>query len=1008
MSENLQKLLKEAFLNNSFDYDSMHDSLKKTWMNSYSYLYALQKAYVEYEELFYFSNDDVSHNSELIGKLYLDKMIYANFDVEYDLIHVYSREKFRTSRFYLETFTSEDIMSNPDIFLKIPIIIIDDQVIWDYKMKVTKDCTTFILPFRRQFVVDNNRNPENDEIVYVDHKIQVLVVDNIYYQRITMNKSNMYLNAITKTFKIDKGLLNKIPKQDGTMMCSIHYPNNNGKGYELGTAMIPLEDDGEGFYVASLTDDLNVQMFKSSTDFYVSLFFINRLYQHTMYDNTKILKATTKGAPLMVIQESEMVPYKTPIPIEDFMVFKRSADQQGFILSKNTDSLKMYYPNIYQINDKSMGVGDEYKIYYFYYNAYDLQYTVLFDFYFRFLLDTFQNQSIEKVINDIYYDKADYGSYSSEQIEDFKTSFKKIMNYQYYNHQYGEIDFLNRYLIETGNEDKEPIEYKDETLRKWMKVQPWVLQDYVLDQKKLGSSYHLFTNTLDLTTRLRNNTSEEIGHDTYDFKEPRYVFALENNRDYPALLDLRVFVDGMMVVDLYQERRLFMDYIYIPADMVTADSYIEVEIFPNYSFSEEYTFESMDDSHEVTILEPEENIYPTIADVYHVNNDNIEERFDTHFFDITEHYDRGDITVESNDIDKPIKFTRISRFNIKPNDETVVGVPLTLNFNKCPKGMLVQVTEDGYPYIQIIENTFNFNDEYIRVFRDGRLIPKCKYVFQSSYNCPRILFLDWFKAGEIIYIDITPYRYREVYYQEEISQDTTLIDLRTIINKPFDIRYYDVYMNGRKLSLNNVFSITPWEITLVNLHSNYNLTIYERERDWEYFGLDYKEHLYYFNLDDLFNESYMTEDEKNKIIKDIIDDAKDDRLTINPNENVEEKQDMSDIEKYAVVHIFYYYELIPKTYVNPDRLEFSKQLLTDDYNQIISTYERTPFKEARGLVEFERKMNYGSALLLDPDVYIKGENKDHTQYVYPVGHLDEVSEEYLKQNVYIPPAGNIK
>ena len=48
MSAQLQTLLRDALLNNSYDYDAMHNSLKKTLMNSYSYLYSLQKANIEY------------------------------------------------------------------------------------------------------------------------------------------------------------------------------------------------------------------------------------------------------------------------------------------------------------------------------------------------------------------------------------------------------------------------------------------------------------------------------------------------------------------------------------------------------------------------------------------------------------------------------------------------------------------------------------------------------------------------------------------------------------------------------------------------------------------------------------------------------------------------------------------------------------------------------------------------------------------------------------------------
>ena len=60
MSENLQKLLQEALNNNSYDYSSMNGEIKKTWENSFSYLYTLQKSYIEYEELFFYSNNEES------------------------------------------------------------------------------------------------------------------------------------------------------------------------------------------------------------------------------------------------------------------------------------------------------------------------------------------------------------------------------------------------------------------------------------------------------------------------------------------------------------------------------------------------------------------------------------------------------------------------------------------------------------------------------------------------------------------------------------------------------------------------------------------------------------------------------------------------------------------------------------------------------------------------------------------------------------------------------------
>ena len=159
MSKNLQKLLQEALNNNSYDYSSMHLELKKTWENSFSYLYALQKSYIEYEENFYYSNNDTSRNSSHIGHLYLDKRNRAMFDVDYDLIHVTDREEYRTSKYYQKEMDVQDVINNPSIFKKVPILVIDNQVLWDYRLRVTKDVTNIILPFKRNFVIEDKRNP---------------------------------------------------------------------------------------------------------------------------------------------------------------------------------------------------------------------------------------------------------------------------------------------------------------------------------------------------------------------------------------------------------------------------------------------------------------------------------------------------------------------------------------------------------------------------------------------------------------------------------------------------------------------------------------------------------------------------------------------------------------------------------------------------------------------------------------------------------------------------------
>ena len=212
MDETLQTMLRDALLNNTYDHASTHLALKKAWENSFSYLYQMQIDKIGYDEYHYYSNDRTAKDPITIGHLYLDDYIRACFDIDKAIIHVCDRKEFRLSKYYHSYFTLDDMISDGSIFQWIPIVIIDDHVIWDWDIKViSKDAVQFRLPkaFRRQFVLKNERDPITDEIIYVDHKIQVLIVQNVYYERLTLNKFHLYMNPDDKSISIHKQMLTK-------------------------------------------------------------------------------------------------------------------------------------------------------------------------------------------------------------------------------------------------------------------------------------------------------------------------------------------------------------------------------------------------------------------------------------------------------------------------------------------------------------------------------------------------------------------------------------------------------------------------------------------------------------------------------------------------------------------------------------------------------------------------------------------------------------------------------
>ena len=170
--------------------------------------------------------------------------------------------------------------------------------------------------------------------------------------------------------------------------------------------------------------------------------------------------------------------------------------------------------------------------------------------------------------------------------------------------------------------------------------------------------------------------------------------------------------------------------------------------------------------------------------------------------------------------------------------------------------------------------------------------------------------------------------------------------------------------------------------------------IYEKERDhFEYFGLDYTEDLYYFNIEDLIDEPYIDDKTKNNIIDEIINDRKDPDLVIEDNTNDEEKDNIVDIGGILEAKIFYWDEIVPRFFMNPDVAQFDDMDLKETYPYHYEKYLTCPYNETKD----KDKISYISALRLDPDdIFVGGpEGKDKGCYVYAVGHLDDVPLELL-------------
>ena len=1084
MPADLQALLKPALMNNSFDYENMESSLKKAYFNSYHYLYNRQVAEVNYNEFFYYTNDIDSRKRHESGRFYLNKSLKAVFEIDYDIIGNTNREEFRRSRFYQTEFTFMDMVYNPQIFSQIPIVIIDNRVIYDYHISVSEDYTRFRLPFGRSFVLKNPRNPITDKVIYIDHRVQVITIDNNYYQRFLYNKGSLLFDDVRKTvtfgktrivtdttnqltndtnnyylkkYKVNelsgltetqRGVLDRELKKrlgnlsfpdtsEGIIFISLHFLNENNKEYELGTSLLELEDNGDGTFTCKLPNNLSTKLKYHNHNVYVSFIFFRGLHKH-IFNTSDILTSRNNMFDMMVIEDRDGKPTKSPIPVENMMIFKKTSNRDEFYLDRNIESCEIINTNIYKIGqesdlidttDKMRGVKNNisYKVYYFYYNIPNLSYRYQIKPFMDYLKTSLKNMNIGEVLASLYYNKFRISRYNDDQLRRLKTLFdNNIGGLQPYDIKYGDIDYNDKIAPDqTGKGDYPPFKYKDKTLRKWIEADNWILRDYVLDQNKLNSSYFLFTNTIDLSTRIRRDTSTELGSGSlFQFDEDRYVFAFNNSREYPVSLDARIFVDGLLVGDVYQERKNFLEYFYIPKSMVTDDSFIEIELFPRYKYKKDIKFTNSTDTKDIILPPSNEVVFPTPKDII-ISEDTPdgEIRYDSESLDIICHFKRGDFEYEpmsDADVgtpvppnhDIPYRFTRLSSFTIKSTDSTLINKDLTINLMKSPTMIRFVNDVSGYRYIEIASRDFQLNTEYIRIFKNGRLLSQDRYRLITSYGNPKILIQQWLEIGDIVYVDITPYRYRKILRINQLNtnDDNIMISLaNTSIDKPFDVRYYDVYLNGRKLSINNVFNLSEYVITLANIKSKYDLIIYEKERDYEYFGSTRRAS--YSLWEDLYANGLINQDEMKKLITNSINEQKDPRLTIRPNTFDEDRFDFGDVDLYYVIYsLFYYDALLPKTYYNPDVKEMSVRVMQDNFIEVYNRFKTTSVLHSNTDAERARRAGYPPVLYLDPDDFVdssegpKRESPDGPILTWVIGHseTEDVTTDMLNTTITIP------
>jgi hypothetical protein len=260
-------------------------------------------------------------------------------------------------------------------------------------------------------------------------------------------------------------------------------------------------------------------------------------------------------------------------------------------------------------------------------------------------------------------------------------------------------------------------------------------------------------------------------------------------------------------------------------------SLIEVERFNEVEYQKVITVNSPLDK---VALTPRTDWVFNPSDIYMVDP-NINKFVSRDSFKVIINRNGLDVELEASSL-KSLK----GSVSIRVVDPTLMARPLYVFIRRHIYFETKDIKEaDDIGSVFYFQSRTNYDLRNVRVFKNGRFLPSSLYDvdFESKVNGKNFVTpLIRKQIGDKFVVDCTPYKYKTVLELNYVDP-TGLVNLRGIVNKPFDLKWYDVYLNGRRLNKNQVEIVSPTLIFISNVSSLKNLVILEKDRDTEYFSL---------------------------------------------------------------------------------------------------------------------------------------------------------------------------
>ena len=801
---------RDALSNNTFDFETEIKAIEECKLSSFQYLYQLQKEMTRYKR-FDFHMMDLQRSDRVNHKLSLAPRKWVLY-VPGDFLDDDDRLRYRRSKFYDKQISQDDTLNNKDVFTNSYMVFVNGELCMDgVNIYCKEDRTYLVFNIREKPSEKNGLIRANFKYMReINAPITVLFMPN--YSNFLLQTT---ANAVDHFNTVNGGLsLTGYNITDNTLCYCLLNDTHYGEELKLTKKNGKIIIDPVYIkYVKKNYKDNNILL-----KFFDLEFFHKKIELGNDQDD--------------VWFQLELEDY--PISIDNMLIF----DNNGIFM--HDLKIDMYYPNIYKIvgdipNDRTL------KVYVFYKkNSKTLKHKNALAMYYKYMtniLDRYKNNTIQEIIKNYVPKEIIYS------IDDYK----------------GSVYFDDSFKYKT-KKMKQLTREDGEWFRIYLKYLAIQNRQYYLDMSKI-----------ELDQRVKNDNSDIKLDTVEEFDEPMYLFVL-SNRFRNKFDDLIVLVDG---TKRDYDCKIYGNddyvFLYIPVRFVSYTSIIEIEKLPEFITTYDFRGDPVTRRASIDLKYPNDEFHhPLINDVYLVDMDN-DKLVPMEAYEL---YSRvGDDVYNLLDHNSYLQCPE--HFEIRLKHIEYIGRNLQLRISKRHS-----ITRRTVYTINDIFTSLKLTDDckkdtgYFRVYKNGRCIPRHVPIIQFTQDPElgptAIISGVGVSSGQELVAEMMPYKMKQVYYKKRIEQ-YKMVELDGYIDKPFDLRWHDVYINGRKLNRDNIEIISSNKIIIKNVRSTRNFEIVENSRDDEYFG--------YLTVEDIIDRILGVDEEfkKNieKTIAKIIDDEDD-------------------------------------------------------------------------------------------------------------------------------------